>query len=231
MARFGTGQDRTGTAQQRGCHRQVALAFFACPCLATPCPGPIDLTGLSRADLSRFPLGEARPGQPDQAKGVAAWGQDGIVGWCSTCWWCRCEWGCPGHKSMRLLVTRTYLFRRFLSVVYCQLEWVEGGSGVGKGERAVCRLAIQGRVSQNLRLIQVIFGHTASEAKGVCVCVCQCACEMRVRVSVCVQTRSRPKVTENSTAKQDAAVFLYSRNRPKSVVDFSIQVCWWYFVV
>lgn len=89
---------------------------------------------------------------------------------------------------MRLLVTRTYLFRRFLSVVYCQLEWVEGGSGVGKGERAVCWLAIQGRVSQNLRLIQVIFGHTASEAKGVCVCVCvcQCACEMRVRVSVCV---------------------------------------------
>lgn len=109
---------------------------------------------------------------------------------------------------MRLLVTRTYLFRRFLSVVYCQLEWVEGGSGVGKGERAVCRLAIQGRVSQNLRLIQVIFGHTASEAKGVCVCVCQCACEMRARESVCVQTRSRPKVTENPTAKQDAAVFL-----------------------
>lgn len=121
---------------------------------------------------------------------------------------------------MRLLVTRTYLFRRFLSVLYCQLEWVEGGSGVGKGERAVCRLAIQGRVSQNLRLIQVIFGHTASEAKGVCVCVCQCACEMRVRVSVCVQTRSRPKVTENSTAKQDAAVFLYSRNRPKRSSTF-----------
>lgn len=80
MARFGTGQDRTGTAQQKGCHRQVALAFFACPCLATPCPNPIDLTGLSRADLSRFPLGEARPGQPDQAKGGGGMG----TGW--DCW-------------------------------------------------------------------------------------------------------------------------------------------------
>lgn len=86
-----------------------------------------------------------------------------------------------------------------LRAVYCQSEWREDWRW--KGREAVCSLAIQGRVSQNLRLIQVIFGHTASEKKGVpvSVCVSVCAC-------VCVQTRSRPKMTENSTAEEDAVI-------------------------
>lgn len=38
---------------------------------------------------------------------------------------------------------------------------------------------------------------------------------------VCVQTRSRPKVTENSTAKEDAVI--YSRTDSEAI-DFSIPV-------
>lgn len=62
--------------------------------------------------------------------------------------------------------------------------------------RGCLQSAIQGRVSQNLRLIQVIFGHTASEEqRGVSGCA-------RAGVRVCVQTRSRQKVTENPTAER-----------------------------
>lgn len=82
-------------------------------------------------------------------------------------------------------------------------------------------MAIQGRVSQNLRLIQVIFGHTASEAKGVCVCVCLSVCvRKRVRVSVCVQTRSRPNVPENSTAKAKMLSFFTPGTDPKVSTTF-----------
>lgn len=56
---------------------------------------------------------------------------------------------------------------------WCIASRSGGRIGRWEGREAVCSLAIQGRVSQNLRLIQVIFGHSASEGKCVCVL---CAC-------------------------------------------------------
>lgn len=82
---------------------------------------------------------------------------------------------------------------------------------------AVCSLAIQGRVSQNLRLIQVIFGHTASEGRGA-----------SVSVSVCVQTRSRPRTTEIPTAEEEPG--FDSAQAGLGVIVFSITA-WWSFVV
>lgn len=133
MVRFGSGQDRDSATEWMP--SSSGARIFCLPCLATPCPSPIDLTGLSRADLSRFPLGEARPGQPDQAKGVAAWDRMGLLVGAARVGDAIVNWSRPGHKSMRLLVTRTYLFRRFLSVLCCQCEWREDLVGVGKGER------------------------------------------------------------------------------------------------
>lgn len=76
-----------------------------------------------------------------------------------------------------------------------------------KGREAVCRLAIQGRVSQNLRLIQVIFGHTSSEGKKVCLPAC-------VRMCVCVQNKVQAEDDGEFHLKVRLAVYT-PRQKPK----------------
>lgn len=199
--RFGPGR-----AQQKGCHRKVALALLpALPCPALPCLASIDLTEPSRADLSRFPTGGEGQARPGQAKGVAGWdrmGCDVVVG-AVRVGGCKCDGPVEGMKAwefgLRVPVVQTISLR----VLYCQSEWREDWRW--KGREAVYSLAIQGRVSQNLRLIQVIFGHTASEKKR---CACQCVreCAACLYVCVCADQVQAEDDGEFHSEKKDAVV-------------------------
>lgn len=81
-----------------------------------------------------------------------------------------------------------------------------------KGREAVCRLAIQGRVSQNLRLIQVIFGHTASEESCVsCLSLSVCVC---VR-NACVRAdQAQAEIDGEFHSGRKLLFLIYSRTNP-----------------
>lgn len=115
---------------------------------------------------------------------------------------------------MRLLVTRTYLFRRFLSVLCCQWVWREEDLVL---ERARGCLQV-GDPGSGVAEFKVNSGYFRTHGKRgkrcVCVCVCLSVC-VRMRVRVCVQTRSRPKVPENSTAKAKMLSFFIPGTDPK----------------
>lgn len=106
--------------------------------------------------------GKARPGQ---AKGVAGWNRMDVIVAVGAVrvGGCRSNAMAPlrGHEGMGVKRLRVPVQTISLRAGFASRSGREY-FGV-KRARGCLQSAIQGRVSQNLRLIQVIFGHTASE--------------------------------------------------------------------